>query len=340
MQLPATKYLNNERIVSGTVTLFPNDVVLACDTSTTPCNITLGAIPQNAWSTQWKMYIYDNSNNASVNNITVNAGVGQTINGGASMVINSNNARIEVNISSNNSFLSNAGSGGSSSPGYGTIEDEGVPLPQRTILNFVGYGVTAIDDPTGQRTDIEIPGGAPYLYVTKNLHDTNANYAPDATGTRSFLSGQQILEWSSKVESGVTSFNLSSGIWTVGASGFYTISTRIVTRINQSDFDSPVAFGTSNGWMTASPPAGGFVAMGVYLNRSGQIQTMCSNKQFVTSEVISDINIDTVCGIYPLLAGDILKINILNKTNSTIFGFPNAANLPDCIIDFMAIKMG
>lgn len=47
-------------------------------------------------------------------------------------------------------------------PGYSlggghTIEDEGVALTQRTVLNFVGAGVTAAD--SGGKTVVTIAGG-------------------------------------------------------------------------------------------------------------------------------------------------------------------------------------
>lgn len=40
---------------------------------------------------------------------------------------------------------------------YGTVQDEGTPLTQRTVLNFTGAGVTASD--SGGITVIDIPGG-------------------------------------------------------------------------------------------------------------------------------------------------------------------------------------
>lgn len=40
---------------------------------------------------------------------------------------------------------------------YRTVEDEGVPLPQRTTLNFVGAGVSVAD--AGGETVVTIPGG-------------------------------------------------------------------------------------------------------------------------------------------------------------------------------------
>lgn len=50
---------------------------------------------------------------------------------------------------------SGSGSGGSTS-GYATVQDEGVSLPQRTKLNFIGDQVTASDDVTNSSTDVTV----------------------------------------------------------------------------------------------------------------------------------------------------------------------------------------
>jgi hypothetical protein len=46
------------------------------------------------------------------------------------------------------------------SGGYTTVQDEGTARAQRSILNFVGAGVTAADDAANVRTTVTIPGGA------------------------------------------------------------------------------------------------------------------------------------------------------------------------------------
>jgi hypothetical protein len=153
--LNSNKYLTPFRVVTGTPQLFPNDVVLLCDTSLAPVVINLLDIPVNYWSTQWKLYIVDFSNNASVNNITINAGTGQLVNGLASFVISTNGAYSKITIGGNAKFLSqnSTGTGGG---GYNLIQDEGVPLPQQPIIDFVGAGVTATNG-VG-KTIVTIPG--------------------------------------------------------------------------------------------------------------------------------------------------------------------------------------
>jgi hypothetical protein len=166
-ELFPNKYITPFRIVTGTPQLFPNDVVLLCNTSVAPVILNMLDIPSNFWSTQWSLYIVDNSNNASVNNITINAGVGQVINGIATMVISTNGAYTKIVIGGNASFLSQNSTGGG---GYNTIQDEGIALTQRTIMNFIGGGVTATDDAPNLRTNITITGGASIIDIT------NASY--------------------------------------------------------------------------------------------------------------------------------------------------------------------
>ena len=115
--LPATKYETTQRTVSGIVPVYPDDVVLNCDTSTAAVVIELAEIPDDYFSTQYKLYIVDISNNASVNNITIVAGAGQTINAGISVQISTNGGSVVVMISGNTSYTalqSNALSGPSS----------------------------------------------------------------------------------------------------------------------------------------------------------------------------------------------------------------------------------
>lgn len=49
------------------------------------------------------------------------------------------------------------GAGGGS--GYATVKDEGTSLTQRATVNFIGAGVTCVDNSGATRTDCTIPGG-------------------------------------------------------------------------------------------------------------------------------------------------------------------------------------
>ena len=103
--LPATNYPTTQRIVSGVVPVYPDDVVLNCNTSTSSVTIELAEIPADFFSTQYKLYVVDYSNNSSVNNITIVAGAGQTINGAPTMVISTNGGAVVFMISNNTSYV-------------------------------------------------------------------------------------------------------------------------------------------------------------------------------------------------------------------------------------------
>lgn len=49
--------------------------------------------------------------------------------------------------------------------GYNQIQDEGAELPKRHIINFIGNGVTAADDPITESTTVTISGGSSGLFT-------------------------------------------------------------------------------------------------------------------------------------------------------------------------------
>lgn len=105
MELNGTFYPNVSRTILGSGNLvFTNDVILDCDTTLNPVDLTLAEIPSGSWSTQYKLYIVDKSGNASVNNITINAPVGYTINDLPSLVINTNNGSAIIRISKDKGY--------------------------------------------------------------------------------------------------------------------------------------------------------------------------------------------------------------------------------------------
>lgn len=142
MQLPSTYYPNNSRVVVGTPQIFTDDVILLCDTSIAPVTINLLDIPDDAWMTTYKLYIVDNSSNASVNNITINAGVGQLINDLPSVTISTNGQCALVRIVSNNQYISTS-SGGVVANALEVL-NEGVSItPNASSMDFVGDYVNA-----------------------------------------------------------------------------------------------------------------------------------------------------------------------------------------------------
>lgn len=105
-QLFSTKYPNNIRTVTGPVTdgLYKDDSVILCNTSLGAVTINLDTIPASHWNTTAKIYISDISDNAAINNITIVAPFGFTINGASTLVINVNNGGAVVRILNNTAF--------------------------------------------------------------------------------------------------------------------------------------------------------------------------------------------------------------------------------------------
>lgn len=103
--LSSTKYKNNTRTISGSGNdVHDDDVTLNCDTSSGAVGIDLPLLPIDHWSTIWRLYVTDISNNASINNITINAPAGYFINGSSIYVIKQNGQSLEIFISSNINF--------------------------------------------------------------------------------------------------------------------------------------------------------------------------------------------------------------------------------------------
>ena len=86
--------------------------------------------------------------------------------------------------------------------GYTTVQDEGTPLPQRSILNFIGLGVTASD--VGGLTQIQIFSASPTqqgsIALTGDLGGSAASPSVlklrgRAIGDLSLITDRQILAW-------------------------------------------------------------------------------------------------------------------------------------------------
>ena len=70
---------------------------------------------------------------------------------------------------------------------YGLIDDEGTPLTARRTVNFLGAGVSCVDDPGGSETDCTIAGGASQnLFETVNIPGTEDSVADNTTDILNF----------------------------------------------------------------------------------------------------------------------------------------------------------
>jgi len=119
MPLFEQKYPNNIRTISGLINpVFQDDVTLLCDTSAGAVNIQLLSIPYTIpnplatpnqyigfYNTQYQLYVVDYGNNSLVNNITITAPLGFTINGQPSVTLASNGASYLIVIGSQTNYL-------------------------------------------------------------------------------------------------------------------------------------------------------------------------------------------------------------------------------------------
>lgn len=185
MTLDSTFYNNISRtVISGGLGLvFPTDVILLCDTTTGAITLTLCQIPFNAWNTVYKLYVVDSGSNASVNNITINAPAGYTINGLPSLVINVNNTTAVIRIANNTAYLA------SLTTGNGLpleIDNQGLLVTSNTSkINFVGIQalLTAPNSVkvtnafiSGTALQIQALATAGNLIANQWYNITNANY--------------------------------------------------------------------------------------------------------------------------------------------------------------------
>lgn len=242
MSLFSTQYPNNSRTVIGTPVIFNDDSILLCDTTLAPVVINLLDIPADYWNTPWKLYVVDKSNNASINNITINAGAGQTINGASSITLSVNGECALIRIIGNTQYVAQLSASGATIGGH-IIQDEGVSLPQRPFLNFIGPGVVASDNPGTGKTDVTIGGGlitVTYAQLTTLANTNSLIVGSDYLITNAEFGSLPIIPTSVVVSaittnkvslqgegiffnadyqavgdySGIPTFNINKGVWT------------------------------------------------------------------------------------------------------------------------------
>jgi hypothetical protein len=242
MSLFSTQYPNNSRTVIGTPVIFNDDSILLCDTTLAPVVINLLDIPADYWNTPWKLYVVDKSNNASINNITINAGAGQTINGASSITLSVNGECALIRIIGNTQYVAQLSASGATIGGH-IIQDEGVSLPQRPFLNFIGPGVVASDNPGTGKTDVTIGGGlitVTYAQLTTLANTNSLVVGSDYLITNAEFGSLPIIPTSVVVSaittnkvslqgegiffnadyqavgdySGIPTFNINKGVWT------------------------------------------------------------------------------------------------------------------------------
>lgn len=301
MPLYTQKYSNVERTVSGTVNVEQDDSVLNVDTSTIPATINLLTIIAASWSTQYKLYIFDASGNSSVNNITIVAPAGFTINAQQSIPINTNGGSIMVVVSSDITYLGLCGPPISASPPF-IYAQKLIQDPATTYLPIAGS------------SEFSVLNGTPI-----------AGY--DSVASNDFALYQN------------TGPGFGPGV-KIGQSGYYSMSAKMITRINATDVNG-ISDDMGNYWIAGSNTGFIAIALILRSSALITGTTVISSNKQALIHNISDVNIECSQTSYFLPASAQVSVRIFNKTDYAIIGIPPVefSNLPECIIDFSIVKV-
>lgn len=102
--------------------------------------------------------------------------------------IGDNGPQIQSNVGTWGQIFSIGGGNGGGGDGYNLIQEEGAALTKRTTMNFLGDGVSIVDNPTEGTTDITIPGGE--AIQNQNLGDLTGDPDPFVVDFNDFDSRQ------------------------------------------------------------------------------------------------------------------------------------------------------
>jgi hypothetical protein len=184
MILNSTKYKNPQRTISGLLNVVSNaDTIILCNTSVGAVAIELLEIPFDQWSTTYKVFIVDSTNNAGTNNITITAPSGFTINNQSSLIINTNGGSVTVTVASNTGYLGSATTGSGGGGNDISIANEGVEItPAVESINFVGSLVTAT-----------AVGSAVTVTINPNFVVVNYTQLQTLISTNTLIPAQQYL---------------------------------------------------------------------------------------------------------------------------------------------------
>lgn len=233
--LSSTMYPNTQKIVIGTYTVYTDDSVLLCDTSTAPVIINLLQIPnsggylkQGNWSTQYKLYIVDYKNNSATNNITVIAPSGFKINTQQQYVMSTNGGSIIIEITSNLDYVAIGGAGANF---LSTINTSTVFM---NLANGILQSKVDYQDYALVQLKLSNPNQNyfPITQVYDNVGNILPTYFNDLTYAQTLGNQQAVVGYNANVFHGAfTSANIDlvTGYLTLPTDGVYLIQIR--TRI-------------------------------------------------------------------------------------------------------------
>ena len=162
-----------------------------------------------------------------------------------------------------------------SAGGYDTIQQSGTPLTQRTILNFAGFGITAVDDGAGTRTTVTLASTLQNLsllpgngYVVQTSATSFANRSITAGSSKVTIGNGDGVAGNTTVdivEANININNLGFGPLTYinGGTGLSTLGTaNQVLGVNGSGTAMEYKTVTGSGGITINHTAGGIEIAG------------------------------------------------------------------------------
>ena len=162
-----------------------------------------------------------------------------------------------------------------SAGGYDTIQQAGTPLTQRTILNFAGFGITAVDDGAGTRTTVTLASTLQNLsllpgngYVVQTSATSFANRSITAGSSKVTIGNGDGVAGNTTVdivEANININNLGFGPLTYinGGTGLSTLGTaNQVLGVNGSGTAMEYKTVTGSGGITINHTAGGIEIAG------------------------------------------------------------------------------
>jgi hypothetical protein len=229
----STKYPNNQSVVSGTYTVFKDDVTILCDTSTAPVTINLLQIPSNGgytkqgnWSTQYKLYVVDFNDNSATNNITIVAPTGFKINGQPSIILNSNGGSVIVRIASNLDYIAFSSASGN----IISVGDTSTVFLSLIAGNLLAY----VDYKDFMAAVLHLSNSSQNYFPITQVYDGAGNilssYFSDLTYAQSLGNQQAVVGYNASIFNGnfnASSLNLTTGYITLPVDGLYFIQIRV-----------------------------------------------------------------------------------------------------------------
>jgi len=133
-------------------------------------------------------------------------------------------------------LLTVTGSACGSGGGYATIQDEGSNLTQRTTVNFIGSGVTCVDNSGSSRTDCTVTSGGSSVVGSSGNVQYNANGAMGGASDFNVWTSSVVIgkDPSAVYTTYISTLQVTSGSMTVLNAGSLSLGQNVTETVNVS----------------------------------------------------------------------------------------------------------